>query len=124
MGIAFIAAKGKRFKHRTDAAFEDQLASGDLLTLSPDSTALEFRCACLAGKLPAIGARLVVYCGKSEIKLFNHNDKVVGVVITPDAAELGLLMNGQNNQIAAAEVTRVQPLSSVFLIQLMPGSDK
>lgn len=122
MGIDFIAAKAKRFKHRTDAVYEEQLASGDLLTRLPDATIPEYRCRCV-GKLPELRTRVVVYKGKDDIKVFNHNDKVVGIVISPDSNELCEIMKGANLPILAAEITNVQPLSDVFIVQIIWPKD-
>jgi len=117
MGIAFIAAKGKQFQHRSDRAFDEEFASGNLFSRLPDTITSEYRCAPFGGKMPEIGTQLVIYLAKEDIKAF-HLNKPVGVVMSPDCEQLSQIMKETNVNLLPAEVVEIQALSNVFLVRL------
>jgi len=124
MGIAFITAKAKKFKHQRDAAFEDQIASPNLLSALPEQIATAFRCKLTGEQMPNIGTRVLVYGSGEQISVFEQN-KEIGQVMSPDFSELRRLMEHSNTEALAGVVSEVHPMSGVFLIFVsLPAIDQ
>ncbi len=118
MGVAFLANKAKSFKHRRDAAFEDQLNTENLFSGLPDVIESEYRCQSTVQNLPSPEDRLLMRRSGDRIEVLFQN-KVVGSVMEPDKNELLSTMDKLGLQLLAAEVTRVQVLSHVFIVKII-----
>ena len=117
MGIAFIKAKAESYRHRRDAAFEEQLASENLFSGLPDAVEPTYRCKSTTDGVPAIGTMLLLHDANSAISVFLLN-KQIGVVMASDSRELRALMRKAATEVFAGQVVETQPMSKTFLVRL------
>jgi len=117
MGIAFITAKAEKFKARRDAAYDDQLATENLLSGLPDSVAQTYRCKSTTSDLPVTGTMVLLYISGNSILVLQLNQEI-GAVMSPDASDVRALMKAAHTDMMPAQVVVVRPLSKGFSVQL------
>lgn len=117
MGIAFIAEKAKKFRHKRDAAFDDEFGSANLMSPLPESISYTFRCKSTHNAPLAVGIRVMLLRAKDDIQVIYLNHRV-GTVMQPDAGELDALMLTKKSPMRSARVVEVHQLSQTFVVQL------
>ena len=117
MGIAFLTEKAEKFGQRTDKAFQDQIASGNLFSGLPETVQELFRCISTSGELPESGTGVLLYDKGHQIDVVLNN-KSIGKVMTPDAIQLKKMMAHTGAEVFTALVIEVQALSKSFTVQL------
>lgn len=120
MGIAFIAAKAERFKHQTDEAYKDQLATENLFSGQQEEIARTFRCKCCVPEMPEAGTSVLLFATGHSMKVLHLNQEIA-TVMSPDSKALSDQMQKANSNLLPAKVVDVRPLSGVFLVQLHDG---
>lgn len=122
MGIAFIIEKADRFDQKTDKAFEEQIATGNLFSGMAETIQDLFRCVSTNGELPQAGTGVLLYDKGAQIHVVLNNSSI-GYVMMPDARELKKMMAHIGTEMFTALVVEVQQLSKTFTVQLaMPKS--
>ncbi len=117
MGIAFITEKAEKFGQKTDKAFQDQIASGNLLSGLPETVQNLFRCISTGDELPEPGTGVLLYDDGNQVEVVLNNTSI-GKVMTPDARELKKMMAHVGTEVFTAQVVEVQPLSKSFTVQV------
>jgi|HubBroStandDraft_6_1064221.scaffolds.fasta_scaffold811252_1 hypothetical protein len=117
MGIAFITEKAKKFRQQRDAAFEEKMASDNLLSRLPDTSRTTYRCKSVTSSCPGIGTAVLLYKEQDGISVFSLNHRI-GVAMSSDGRELAKVMTTLSTDVLAAHVVDVRPDTKIFLIQL------
>lgn len=117
MGIEFITAKAKKFRHQRDAAFEEQLASENLFSGLPDTVEPTYRCKSTVERVPDVGTMVLLHDANNAISVFHVNIQI-GVVMASDSREVLALMRKAETEVFAAQVVEAQPMSKTFLVRL------
>ena len=117
MGVAFIIGKAEKFDQKTDKAFEDQIATGNLFSGMAETVQNLFRCVSTNGELPQTGTGILLYDKGNQIDVVLNN-KSIGNVMMPDARELKKMMAHIGVEVSTAVVIEVQALSKTFTVQL------
>jgi len=117
MGIKFITEKADKFDQKTDKAFEDQIATGNLFSGMAETVQEIFRCVSTNGELPEPGTGVLLYDKGNQIDVVLYN-KSIGNVMAPDARELKKLMEHAGTEVFTAQVVEFQMLSKTFTVQL------
>jgi len=117
MGVAFITGKAEKFDQKTDKAFEDQIATGNLFSGMAETVQDLFRCVSTTGELPQPGTGVLLYDNGIQIDVVLNN-KSIGKVMTPDARELKKLMAHIGAEVFTAQVIEIQALSKTFTVQM------
>ena len=115
MGIEFIAAKGEKFGHQRDAAFE-KLESENLLSRLPEQVVTVFRCRSEGDAKPDVGDRVLLNDARTRIEVLLSN-RLVGVVMARDAAELRRIFGSPAT--AGAQVCEVSSDTRQFVVVLL-----
>jgi hypothetical protein len=121
MGIAFISAKAKKFKHQRDAAFEQQMASENIFSNLAEVVQATYRCKAIVDDLPEIGTPVLLYRPKARVEVYFMNQQI-GHVMSPDSSEVGKIMMQQKADALAAHVVERHPSSRIFLVQLQSAT--
>ena len=117
MGVAFITEKAENFDQKTDKAFEDQIATGNLFSGLAETVQDLFRCVSTNGELPKPGTGVLLYDKGNQIDVVLNN-KSIGKVMAPDARELKKMMAHAGAEVFTAQVVEIQALSKIFTVQL------
>jgi hypothetical protein len=118
MGVDFILKKGKQFTHRRDKKFAENIQSANLLSASPERTIQQFRCKAEGDVAAEVGMRVLLYREGAKINVLYLN-KIIGVVMSPDAVSLKKLLGEAEVDLSSASVVDVRPAAKIFLIQLL-----
>jgi hypothetical protein len=118
MGIDFILKKGKKFEHRRDKKFAENIQSTNLMSGTPEKVVQQFRCKAEGDITAEVGMRVLLYREGAKINILYLNKKI-GVVMSPDAASLKKLMGEGEIDLSSASVVDVRSAAKIFLIQLL-----
>lgn len=117
MGVEFIQKKEKKFVHRRDKKFAENIQSTNLLSAAPEKIIQQFRCRIEGDFAPEDGMGVLVLRDESSINVVYLNKKI-GVVMSPDSASLKRVLEAAGLELASASIVRVRPAARVFIIQL------
>ena len=117
MGIDFILKKGKKFTHRRDKKFAENIQSSNLLSAAPERATQQFRCKAEGDVAAEVGMRVLLYQEGTKINVLYLNKKI-GAVMSPDSASLKILLGEAGVDLSSASVVEVRPAAKIFLIQL------
>ncbi|MDB6027268.1 MAG: hypothetical protein JWM68_3491 [Verrucomicrobiales bacterium] len=117
MGIDFIITKERKFTTQRDAAFEEQLAAQNLLSLLPDAKVFASRCRLIGDQMPTVGDTVLLYKTEDAIKVLLLNRHIANVM-TSDAGELINLMVASNADIISAQISEVRELTKICIVRI------
>jgi hypothetical protein len=118
MGVEFITKKNKKFTHRRDKKFAENIQSANLMSGAPEKVVQQFRCKAEGDTAAEVGMRVLLYREGAKINVLYLNKKI-GVVMSPDAASLKKLMGEAEVDLSSASVVDVRPTAKIFVIQLL-----